>query len=151
MCSPSRSTSRDSHRQLRSLAYLREALGTPSEPPEKAPESAGAGSAPPPAPERRCDAPAPRASQPKKAKAHQATASTKTRPGAKKPALSSTVVNADMFHTLNYLYQRAHYLEVRAALQGDTQLAAANASTMRQFFALAKRMVIRVYVERLTQ
>lgn len=67
------------------------------------------------------------------------------------PAPPRTVPNADLFHTLNYIYQRAHRMEVMAALRGKPHLARWNAAAMRQFFALAKRAVIRVYVPCLTQ
>ncbi|WFC97207.1 hypothetical protein MBRA1_003873 [Malassezia brasiliensis] len=60
------------------------------------------------------------------------------------PVLSRSVPNADLFHTLNYLYQRAHYLATCAALTNRPYLARWNAASMRQFFALARRAVIRI-------
>lgn len=62
------------------------------------------------------------------------------------PSLPRSVPNADLFHTLNYLYQRAHYLATCAALTNRPHLARWNAAAMRQFFALARRAVIRMYV-----
>lgn len=67
-------------------------------------------------------------------------------PSTRTPSLPRSVPNADLFHTLNYLYQRAHYLATCAALTNRPHLARWNAVAMRQFFALARRAVIRMYV-----
>lgn len=61
------------------------------------------------------------------------------------PILSRTVPNADLFHTLNYMYQRAYHLEARAALTGRPHIAQGNPATMRHVFALARRAVLRMY------
>ncbi|PKI82273.1 histone acetyltransferase [Malassezia vespertilionis] len=58
--------------------------------------------------------------------------------------LHRTIVNADNFCTLNYIYQRAHTFEVHAALSRQPHIARWSPSAMRHFFALAKRAVIRI-------
>lgn len=138
---------------MRSLAYRREAEQDTHRSEEaddkqegrSAPQE-GTAAPPKPAPS------APKQSPPSKGKAPE---SRKTKNGRQAksmtPAPPRTVPNADLFHTLNYIYQRAHRMEVMAALRGKPHLARWNAAAMRQFFALAKRAVIRVYVPCLTQ
>lgn len=138
---------------MRSLAYRREA-DQDTHPGEEADDRQEGRSVPqngPPVPPKPAPA-APKQPPPSKGKALE---SRKTKNGRQAksmtPAPPRTVPNADLFHTLNYIYQRAHRMEAMAVLRGKPHLARWNAAAMRQFFALAKRAVIRVYVPCLTQ
>lgn len=57
---------------------------------------------------------------------------------------SKLVPNADVFHTLNYMYQRACCAEVMKLVHGDSSTTEDTSTSMRHFFALAKRAVIRI-------
>lgn len=72
-------------------------------------------------------------------------------PGGKKvvaPAAAAaaprTVAQADTYHTLNYVYQRAFYLQWMARRGAPSPMQALGSSALRQFFALARRAVVRV-------
>lgn len=57
---------------------------------------------------------------------------------------SKLVPNADVFHTLNYMYQRACRAEMMNLVHDDFSATEDTATSMRHFFALAKRAVIRI-------
>lgn len=58
--------------------------------------------------------------------------------------MNLAVPNPDVFHTLNYMYQRAFCYEIQMLLQNQTNAVWDTPLCMRQFFALARRAVIRV-------
>ena len=57
---------------------------------------------------------------------------------------SKFVPNADVFHTLNFMYQRACCAEMINLVHGDFSAPEDTSTSMRHFFALAKRAVIRI-------
>ena len=60
------------------------------------------------------------------------------------PVLNKGLPNSDLFHTLNFLYQRAVCAANRNALCKNASALETPDTTMRHFFSLAKRAVIRV-------
>jgi len=57
---------------------------------------------------------------------------------------SKFVPNADVFHTLNFMYQRACCAEMINLVHADFSAPEDISTSMRHFFALAKRAVIRI-------
>lgn len=73
---------------------------------------------------------------------HETKQSKKARKTADQNEPSTTLPNADMYHTLNYLYQKAHFLAVREAIDGSSS--SGSTQCVEELLSLAKRSVIRL-------